>query len=133
MRLLIVDDDLINRKLLSAMLRGYGESDIAVNGREAIECFKLGLDNNELYDIVFLDIMMPEMDGHETLQAIRSTEEERGIDMGNGVKVVMVTALGDKQNVLSAFSEGCEYYLVKPIRQNKLFELMEEMGYSKKE
>ena len=129
MRLLIVDDDLVNRKLLHAMLKSFGDCDIAVNGREAIECLNMGLKELAPYDIVFLDIMMPEMDGHETLKELRKIEERHGIDLGHGVKVVMVTALADSQNVLSAFSEGCEYYLVKPIQQNKLYDLMAEMGY----
>ena len=131
MRILIVDDDLINRKLLSAYLKDYGECDIAINGKEAIGSIKLGHKENETFDLLLLDIMMPEMNGHEALKEIRSFEAEKGIAVGDGVKVVMVTALGDSRNVLSAFSEGAEYYLVKPIKQKKLFELLEEMGFPK--
>lgn len=130
MKLLIVDDDLTNRKLLHTMLEDVGHCDIAVNGKEAVEYFQLGLKEKDFYDVIFLDIKMPVMDGHETLKQIRKIEEDNGIYVGSGVKVVMVTALGDKQNILSAFHEGCEYYLVKPFQQKKLFELLEEMGYS---
>ncbi len=130
MKFLIVDDDLTNRKLLHTMLEDVGHCDIAVNGKEAVEYFQLSLKDKEFYDVIFLDIKMPVMDGHETLKRIRKIEEENGIFIGAGVKVVMVTALGDKQNILSAFHEGCEYYLVKPFQQKKLFELLEEMGYS---
>ncbi|MDX2470202.1 MAG: response regulator [SAR324 cluster bacterium] len=129
MKFLIVDDDLINRKLLTALLKPYGECDIATNGREAVDSVVIGLNNSTSYDIIFLDIMMPEMNGHESLQEIRKQENDRGIALGKGTKIVMVTALGDSRNVLSAFSEGAEYYLVKPIQQKKLHELMEEMGF----
>ncbi len=129
MKILIVDDDLINRKLLTALLKGYGKCEVAVNGLEAVKMFEETLKNGPLYDLIFLDIMMPEMNGHETLQEIRRLEKEENLDAGRGAKVIMVTALGDSRNVLSAFSEGCEYYLVKPIQQKKLFELLEEMGY----
>ncbi|PCI28413.1 MAG: two-component system response regulator [SAR324 cluster bacterium] len=130
MKLLIVDDDLINRKLLTALLKGYGHSDVAVNGKEAVEFVQIALQEGQPYDVIFLDIMMPEMNGHEALQAIRRLEEKQGIALGRGTKVIMVTALGDSRNVLSAFSEGCEYYLVKPVQQKKLFELLDEMGFS---
>ena len=105
MRFLIVDDDLTNRKLLHTMLEDVGQCDIAVNGKEAIEYFQMGLNDKEFYDVIFLDIKMPVMDGHETLKRIRKIEDENGIYIGAGVKVVMVTALGDKQNILSAFHE----------------------------
>ncbi len=129
MKLLIVDDDLTNRKLLNTMLEDIGQCDIAVNGKEAVDYFQTAMREKDFYDVIFLDIKMPVMDGHETLKRIREIEEKAGIYVGSGVKVVMVTALGDKQNILSAFHEGCEYYLVKPFQQKKLFELLEEMGF----
>ena len=129
MKFLVVDDDLINRKLLTALLKPYGDCDIATNGREAVESVETSFEADNLYDVIFLDIMMPEMNGHESLQAIRKLEQDKGVALGRGSKVVMVTALGDSRNVLSAFSEGAEYYLVKPIQQKKLHELMDEMGF----
>ena len=129
MKYLIVDDDLINRKLLTALLKPYGACDISTNGREAVDAVVASMDASTPYDIIFLDIMMPEMNGHESLQEIRRLEAERGASLGKGAKIVMVTALGDSRNVLSAFSEGAEYYLVKPIQQKKLHDLMEEMGF----
>lgn len=117
MKILIVDDDLINRKLLGALVKPYGNGDTATNGKEAIEKVAESLSAEAPYDVVFLDIMMPEMNGHDCLQQIRKLESEKGRNLGEGSKVVMVTALGDSRNVLSAFSEGAEYYLVKPIQQ----------------
>jgi two-component system chemotaxis response regulator CheY len=129
MRILVVDDDRINRKFLGAMLTGVGEIDMATNGREAIDAVKKSLSESKPFDIIFLDIMMPDLNGIEALQEIRKVEESQGIRLNEGTKIVMVTALADKQNVLSAFSKGCEYYLVKPVQQAKMFELLEEMGH----
>ena len=129
MKFLIVDDDLINRKLLTALIKPFGSCDIAVNGKEAVDMVAASIQANKPYEVIFLDIMMPEMNGHESLQQIRQMEQEADITLGQGAKIVMVTALGDSRNVLSAFNEGAEFYLVKPIQQKKLFELMEEMGY----
>jgi len=127
MRLLIVDDEITNRKLLTTMLEDVGKCDIAVNGQEAVELFKMTLNGENTYDVIFLDIKMPVMDGHETLKQIRALEEKKGVFVGSGVKIVMVTALGDKKNILEAFHEGCEYYLVKPFQQQKILELLGEM------
>lgn len=128
MRFLIVDDDITNRKLLTTMLEDIGKCDVAVNGQEAIEFFQSRLKENDKYEVIFLDIKMPIMDGHETLKEIRAMEEKNGIHIGDGVKIVMVTALGDKRNILDAFHEGCEYYLVKPFQQQKILELLSEMN-----
>ncbi len=127
MRILIVDDDIINQKLLNAILSDFGTIDLAENGEEAIALVKNNFIEKKYYDVIFLDIMMPVMNGHETLRELRRLEELEGIQLGNGVKIVMVTALGNKENVLSAFSEGCEYYIVKPIRQEKIIEIMSEI------
>ncbi len=127
MRFLIVDDDLTNRKLLTTMLEGIGECDTAENGQEAVDKFRAQLDEKKDYDVIFLDIKMPVMDGHETLKQIRAIENENGIYIGDGANVVMVTALGDKKNIFDAFHEGCEYYLVKPFQQKKIMELLSEM------
>lgn len=127
MKILIVDDDLVSRKYLHGILRRYGYCEIAANGREAIDYVKLSIEDNEPYDMVFLDIMMPEMDGDETLEMIRKIEEEAKIASGQGSKIAMISALNDKKNVLSSFSKGCEYYLVKPVHHNKIQEIMEEI------
>lgn len=128
LKILIVDDDLISRKYLNGILRQYGRCDIAANGKEAIEYIEMSLEQQQLYDIVFLDIMMPEMDGDETLVQIRQIEDEARIAAGQGVKIAMISALNDKKNILSSFSKGCEYYLVKPVHHEKIREIMEELG-----
>lgn len=129
MKILIVDDDPVNQKYLSAILSDYGEIDLAMDGVEASEKVRVGYESSRSYNVVFLDIMMPKMDGHETLQAIRKIEQDQSVNRQNQLKVIMVTALGDKENVLSAFSEGCEFYLVKPFKQSKVVQLMEELGF----
>lgn len=129
MKILIVDDDLINRKFLKAMLMGVGDIELAKSGYEAIDMVKENIEKGSSYNVIFLDIMMPKFDGLQTLQGIRDLEAEKGITNEEGSKIVMVTALADKQNVLSAFSKGCEYYLVKPVQQSKLFDLLNEMGF----
>ena len=128
MKYLIVEDDFAARRLLQRYLSGYGDCDIAVDGHEAVAAFGQALDENEPYDLICLDIMMPAMDGREALQVIRRIEHEHGIHGLDGVKVIMTTALGDSKNVIGSFREGCEAYIVKPIKKDKLLEEMEKLG-----
>ncbi len=128
MKTLIVEDDFTCRKVLQLMLMTLGECDIAVNGSEALEAFRNAAAARERYDLICLDIMMPEMDGHTVLRNIRKIEEEEGIFGRDGVKVIMVTALGDSSNILKAFNEQCEAYAVKPIEKRKLFEVLKDLG-----
>ena len=128
MKTLIVDDEFVGRLLIQELLKKYGPCHIAVNGREALEAVHMALDEDEPYDLICLDIMMPEMDGQEALKEIRALEASRGIHFPRWAKIVMTTALTDSASVLSAMREQCDGFLVKPIRKEKLFEALRKMG-----
>jgi len=102
MKTLIVEDDFTSRLLLQELLKSYGPCHIAVNGKEAVEATAAALED-EPYDLICLDIMMPEMDGQEALRRIREQEEARDILSSNGAKIVMTTALDDIKNVSAAY------------------------------
>ena len=129
MRMLVVEDDFISRRLIQRLLEPLGEVDIAVDGKEAMSAFLGARGESAPYDLICLDIMMPEMDGHEVLRLIRKTEQEGGIGGTNGVKVIMTTVLSDPKNVMQAFSGQCEAYLRKPIDKQKLYENLEKLGF----
>lgn len=128
MRSLIVEDDFVSRLVLQQMLSPYGPAHVAVNGSEALGAFRRAAATTEPYDLICLDIMMPGMDGHAVLKEIRAFEEARGLTPPNAVKIFMTTALSDGPNVLQAFREQCEAYLVKPIQRAKLTEQLEACG-----
>jgi len=124
MRILVVEDEFGSRKLLQKFLSPYGECDMAVDGEEAVEAFKLSLDEKDRYDLICLDIMLPKKDGQEVLKEIRDIEEEAGIKGLNATKVIMTTALNDPKNIMDAFKSQCEAYIPKPISKQKLLEEM---------
>jgi Response regulator containing CheY-like receiver domain and AraC-type DNA-binding domain len=128
MRTLIVEDDFVCRRLLQSMLKPYGEVDIAVNGVEALEAFKLALEEQKCYNLICIDILMPEMNGQELLKNIREYEEMMGIYGMDNVKIIMTTSIGDFGNIKSAFVEQCDAYMVKPIERKKLDEKLVELG-----
>ncbi len=133
MKTLIVEDDFTSRKMLLGLLAPYGHCDMAVNGTEALEAFRLAWKENHPYDLICLDIMLPKMNGQEVLKEIRGLEEERGLHGLSRVKIIMITALGDSENIMEAFKGQCEAYLVKPIDKEKLLKEIRQFGLLEKE
>jgi len=127
MKTLIVEDDFTCRLLLQEILKSYGPAHVAVNGTEAVRAVKIALEEGNPYDLICLDIMMPEMDGQEALVKIREQEKKNGIAIGRGARVLMTTALSDKDNVMKAFREECDGYLVKPIDRADLLNELSEL------
>lgn len=133
MRALIVEDDFASRRLLQKYLEPYGTSDVAINGREAVDAFLLAHGENTPYDLICLDIMMPEMDGQQVLKTIRTLEQEKGINHRQEVKIIMTTAMDAPKDVVEAYyNGGCTSYLVKPIEKKKLVAELATFGLVKR-
>ena len=120
MKILIAEDDLSSRLILEKLLTPYGDVQVEANGTRAVRAFQSAIDENNPYDLLCLDIEMPEMDGHQVLKQCRKIESENGIDLGDGTDIIMTTIYGDKINVLSSFKEGCEGYIVKPVTKEDI-------------
>ncbi len=103
-RILIVDDDEKNSTLLSEkMVRDGYETALAINGIEALE------KTTAFHpDLIMLDIMMPKMDGYETLRRLKLSEETKYIP------VVLLTGKGEVEDKVMGFDVGAEDYIIKP-------------------
>ncbi len=128
MKILIAEDEYVSRKFLYKFLSNYGECDVTVDGMEAIEAFLMALEEEEPYQLICLDIMMPEVDGLKALKTIRNLEEERNIPKEKRAKIIMTTALNYTKEVNEAFEAGSEAYAAKPINTEKLLEVMKKLG-----
>lgn len=129
MKVLIVDDDFYSRNMIHEILRPYATCDIAVNGEEAIEAFRAGLQRGEPYSVVCLDLLMPELDGQEALKEIRSIESEHDVHREQEAKVIVTTMLDDNKETHDAFFlGGATSYLVKPIDEEKLLGELKSLG-----
>ena len=124
MKSLIVEDDFIARVLLQQVLAPLGEAHIAVNGREALGAFRAALATEEPYDLICLDIRMPEMNGHEALRGIREIEKAMGIAIAKPTRIVIVTGIEAGETVTQALSEGADGYLNKPVDEAELTNLL---------
>lgn len=109
---LVVEDNLVNQKVANRMLQKLGcQVDTAENGEEGVEAAK-----KKNYDVIFMDCMMPIMDGYEATRVIRRREEE----MGGHVRIVALTAnamKGDREKCLAC---GMDDYLSKPVTRKTL-------------
>ncbi len=129
MKTLVAEDDFISRLVLQKMLLPFGHCDIAVNGREAVEAFNLAMSEGNPYDLICLDIMMPEMDGKEALSLIRLKEKQLNIEPRNEAKIIMITALDTPKDVVDAYYKGgCTSYLVKPINKIKIGNSLKDLN-----
>ncbi len=126
MRSLIVEDEFTSRMQIKYFLEEYGHCDIAVNGLEAVEAYKMANDAKKPYDLICLDINLPEKNGHQVLEEIRKMEEETGKSPANPVKIFMTTAMDSMRNVIDAYYGLCDEYLTKPIEKEKLVAKLRE-------
>ncbi len=118
-RVLITEDSEVNQLVIKMMLEKVGlTTDSAVNGKEALAAFK-----NGMYDLILMDIQMPEMDGLEATSAIRSYEKN------NGLKAIPIIALtahamkGDRERFLTS---GMDDYVSKPVSQSELHQCLKK-------
>lgn len=129
LKILVVEDDFMVRQVIRDIVEPYGAVDLAVNGEEAVQAFRVAWRQNEPYDLICMDIMMPVLDGNEALIQIREIERSLGIFGAEEVKVIMVTALDDAKTVVRAYSKGgATSYIVKPIEKERLINEMRDIG-----
>lgn len=112
-KILVVDDNFLNQKLVSFMLNDWGfEYDLCSNGKLAIEKLKLNR-----YDLILMDIQMPEMDGYEATKFIRQ-------DMKLGLPIIAMTAQVFEGEMEKCLSKGMSNYITKPIKELELYMLI---------
>jgi two-component system chemotaxis response regulator CheY len=124
MKVLVVDDELMNRLVLQKVLSRYAEVDSRVDGQEAVLAFRGALDRGDPYDLVCMDVFMPNMGGIEALKLIRQAEELYGRFRPLATKVVITTASDDTDIINQAFHELCDAYVVKPIDAREIIDIV---------
>ena len=119
LKILVAEDTVFNQKLIFRLLDRWGHSGvIAANGRQAVERFA-----NERFDLIFMDVQMPEMDGFEATTKIREME---AVDGGH-IPIIAMTAhalKGDRERCIEA---GMDAYLAKPISSEKLHDIIQSL------
>jgi CheY-like chemotaxis protein len=114
-KVLVVDDDVRNIFAVTSVLESHGLDVLyAENGRDGIAV----LDRNPDVDVVLMDVMMPEMDGYETMRAIRNDPARKALP------IIAITAKALKEDREKCIQAGASDYLPKPVDSDKLLELI---------
>ncbi|KPA19592.1 multi-sensor hybrid histidine kinase [Candidatus Magnetomorum sp. HK-1] len=117
LRILLVDDMESSRKVVELYLKAIPVNiDIAENGRLALELFK-----STKYDLILMDMRMPELNGYEATKEIRKLEQQQGIKQ---TPIIALTASVTSDEIQSCIDAGCYEVLTKPLRKAKLFEVL---------
>jgi signal transduction histidine kinase/CheY-like chemotaxis protein/HPt (histidine-containing phosphotransfer) domain-containing protein len=120
--ILLAEDVPINQELAKIMLENAGHRvTIAANGQEAVDLFK-----NGTFDLILMDMQMPEMDGLQATRAIRALEQPDG----QGIPIIAMTANVQQSDRDNCKAAGMNDFLAKPIRQNALFQALSAIAPS---
>lgn len=121
-RVLGIDDNQTNRFVLSKMVEGFGcRVETAVSGARGLEMLHVAAREGDPYQIVLLDMQMPGMDGEQTARAIKSDP------LVKDVKIVILTSMGKRGDAARLKALGCSAYLLKPVKQQMLYEALLEI------
>ena len=124
-RFLVVDDIDTGRKVLAAMMSRFGRVDVAGSAAEALEKLGAADEEGDAYDLLLLDIMMPEMDGIQLLCRVREQERRTGKPPA---KAVMTTALDEREHIEAALEAGASGYLLKPLSIGKVTSQLQKLN-----
>ncbi len=128
MRLLIVEDDESTGKLLGKLLRDVGECQYATNEKEAMNKYRQLNQEGRPFDLVCLDIMLSDgISGLEVLKEIRAIEQENGVLIGEGSKILMISSLDDEDTVLKSFGRLCDGFIAKPFNKKSIYDKLKEI------
>lgn len=127
MKILVADDDLMSRRILQQLLSRHGEVQTCVSGAEAVELYRLSLEDGQPFSLICLDVMMPEDSGLDALSRIRRLEGAFQAAGRAPAKILMVTGRDDSRTIMTAFRNLCDGYLCKPIEPSVLFKQIEEL------
>ncbi len=128
MRILIVEDNPSSREALEDMLREFGTCDTAENGQKGIEAFDRALRCREPYDLVCMDILMPQMDGQQALKTMRAMECGQGVPPERVTPIIITSALDDERNISEAYyAGGATAFVPKPVEKTLLLDLLKNL------
>lgn len=127
MKILVVDDELVSRKKMMKILAEFGTCEGVKNGKAALSAVKTALEDWQLYDLITLDISMPDISGTEVLAEIRDLESQRGLDAEEAAKILMVTSHSDMETVKACVGK-CNGYVIKPFNKEMMTQKIKKTG-----
>ncbi|KAH8901013.1 hypothetical protein GQ53DRAFT_740176 [Thozetella sp. PMI_491] len=122
LRVLVADDNSTNIEVVSRLLKLEDIYDVTIakDGQEAFDLVKANMENNQRFDVIFMDIQMPNLDGLQSTRLIRK--------MGYSAPIVALTAFSEESNVKECMESGMDEFLSKPIRRPALKQVLKKFA-----
>lgn len=127
MRALIVEDNFTSSNILRIILGKYFQCDIAIDGEEGVTAFEKSLEQKDYYDIICLDIAMPNTNGLDAMKKIREIEKNLEDKNYSQVKIIMTTALTDEKSMNEAHAQGASSYVKKPYNKSEIIQELKKL------
>jgi two-component system, chemotaxis family, chemotaxis protein CheY len=127
MKSLVVDDEIVSRKKMMQIIHNFGSCEGVLNGKAALDCIKTALEEWKPYDLITLDVSMPDISGIEVLSAIRKMEDMKGLDEEERAKILMVTSHSDTETVKACMGK-CNGYMIKPFNKGIVVDKLKKIG-----
>lgn len=128
MRILIIDDEMAALTKMKVLLKPYGECVLCTNVGQAQQICKDAMKKRAYFDLITIDIAIGDANGYDLLDQINQMELR---ELVPAAKKIMITASGTKDNLIKAHSQGCDGFLVKPVKQDAMVQKMASLGYEK--
>jgi two-component system chemotaxis response regulator CheY len=133
MKILIVEDESVSREKIHHIMKNFGKCTVAEGGSAGLRLFKEALQEGEPFDLVTLDISMPDIDGKNVLRQIRKAENSINSENYKKTKVIMLTGHADKENIQGSLKAGCDDYLLKPFDKQLVEEKLKNLDLIKRQ
>ncbi|EGV60209.1 Histidine kinase osmosensor [Yamadazyma tenuis] len=123
LKILVAEDNLVNQEVIRRMLslEGFTNITMASNGAEAVDNVKESIEKNDVYDLIFMDVQMPKIDGLLATKMIRS-------NLHYDKPIIALTAFADESNAKECLNSGMSGFLAKPIRRTNLRKIITEFS-----
>ena len=128
MRILIVDDEMVSRTKLELIMEYFGDCKAVDQGDDALAAFHEAHLDDDPFNLIMLDINLPDIDGIRVLSAIRNSEKHLNIEQARKAKILMTTSYRDKDRIVASVQSGCDDYIGKPFDLNLIRTKLGKLG-----
>lgn len=126
MNILIIDDEFVTANKIKHILKTVGKGYVAINGKQALRYVNKFIEKEMCFDLILIDINLPDVNGLELLNKIRMIENNKKVKTHS--KKIIITAEGSKDNVKKALKSQCDGFFVKPISRDKMLSKINNLG-----
>ena len=127
MKILVVDDEIVSRKKMMKITNTFGSCEGVQNGKAALSTIETALEKWQPYDLITLDVSMPDISGIEVLNTIRKMEAEKGLDEEDQAIILMVSSHSDMETVKACMGK-CNGYMIKPFNKEVVVDKLKKIG-----